>query len=226
MLLKLVKMLPSDKRGKWQDVSRALMSACLVAKAPYSLLAGRGNTWVIDIQQLPSEQRVWASDGKLLCSCAFSTARSLPATPASLQSAAACRNESICCCSDRPDFMLATTNDPADDPAMGVVASTKPMIASAWYTPRWYGSRNPPPEKPSVSCLCCQACRGVIAGTAASTGAAEAWMSRSWSSTTVCEAEKQGSSRCMQLLAFRPDAVLLVVLLLPYRPAQCCSQQA
>jgi hypothetical protein len=42
------------------------MSACLVAKAPYSLLAGRGNTWVIDIQQLPSEQRVWASGGKLL----------------------------------------------------------------------------------------------------------------------------------------------------------------
>jgi hypothetical protein len=44
-----------------------------------------------------------------LCSCALSTARSLPATPPCLQSAAACRKESICCCRDSPDLMLATT---------------------------------------------------------------------------------------------------------------------
>jgi hypothetical protein len=53
-------------RGRWHDVSSALMSACLVGKAPYSLLAGRGSTWVMDSQQLPSEQRMWASCGRLL----------------------------------------------------------------------------------------------------------------------------------------------------------------
>jgi hypothetical protein len=37
-----------------------------VAKAPYSLLAGLGSTWVMDSQQLPSEQRMWASEGRLL----------------------------------------------------------------------------------------------------------------------------------------------------------------
>jgi hypothetical protein len=42
------------------------MSCCLLLNAPYSLLAGRGKTWVTEIQQVPSLQRCAASSGMLL----------------------------------------------------------------------------------------------------------------------------------------------------------------
>lgn len=53
--------------GRWHEASSALMRAFLLLNAPYSLLQGRGNACVTDIQHVPSLQRSAASSGMVLC---------------------------------------------------------------------------------------------------------------------------------------------------------------